>query len=160
MIEMWVRTVDHDPRSGWPVVVLLPRVAGGSSPLALPISPADACTLSHELESLTTLRTRAFMLLDQALASIQGYPTDIVLTPGPDGTLAGRVDYWHPGGRLEAEIDVSLALGLVAHLGFAVQVAESLVPAGPPSRSVAPPPGDQTSPTPDTLAVFRQAFDD
>ena len=155
MIEMWVRTVDHDPRTGQPVTVLLPRVAGSCPPVALPVPSADACTLSHELQGMTTLRTRAFMLLDEALAGVEGYATDIWLAPLPDGTVTGRVAYWHRHGRLETDIGVSLALGLAAHLGFVVLVTEALM-----SPPVAVSPLDQAASATETAAVFRLAFED
>ena len=155
MIEMWVRTVDHDPRTGQPVAVLLLRIPGACPPVALPVSPADACTLSHELQGMTTLRTCAFMLLDEALASVEGYATDIWLASLEDGTVTLRVGYWHRQGRLETDVDVSLALGLAAHLGFMVLVPESLL-----AGSVIAPRLDQPMPVTETPAVFRLAFED
>jgi hypothetical protein len=160
MIEMWVRTVDHEPRTGAPVVVLLPRVAGRCQPLALPVPPADACTLSHELQGMTTLRTRAFMLLDQALAAVQAYATDIALAAQPDGSIVGQVTYWHLGGPLRSDVDVSLALGLAAHLGFVVQVPESLLPSPVAARSIDLQIVDQSAPLTETPAVFRRAFEE
>ena len=91
MLEMTVRTVDHDPKFGSPVVVLLPRDRADGPPVALPIRPAEACSLAHELEGQLTPRARAFALLTQTLAAIRGYVESIVVEPNEDGMAVGRV---------------------------------------------------------------------
>jgi hypothetical protein len=57
MLEMTVRTVDHDPRSGSPVALLLPRDRADAPPMALPIRSAEACWLIDHHPANHDIRT-------------------------------------------------------------------------------------------------------
>jgi bifunctional DNase/RNase len=126
MLEMIVRTVDHDPRFGSPVAMLLPRDLAACAPLALPIRPAEACSLAHELERQVTPRSQAFALLTQTLSAIGGSVAAIVVEPGEDGDPIARVRVWLPFGLTEHLTDVTSALGLAVYTSLPVLVSERL----------------------------------
>jgi bifunctional DNase/RNase len=127
MLEMIVRTVDHDPRFGSPVAMLLPRDLAACAPLALPIRPAEACSLTHELERQVTPRSQAYALLAQTLSALGGYVATIVLEPGDDGDPIARVRVCLPFGWTEHLTDVTSALGLAVYASLPLLVAERLV---------------------------------
>lgn len=132
MLEMSVRTVDHEPKSGHPVAILLPRQRAACAPLALPIQAADACSLSHELERVATPRGRAYALLAQTLAAIGGQVVAIQLEPGQDGSPVARIRVSHGDTWSEHQADVTLALGLAVYNSLPVLVSEQLarIPTG------------------------------
>jgi bifunctional DNase/RNase len=140
MLEMTVRTVDHDPRSGSPVAVLLPRDLTAGAPLALPIRSAEACSLTHELEGQMTPRSKAFALLTQSLAAIRGYVAAIMVEPGQDGDLIARVQVCLPDGRSEHRTDAASALGLAVYTLAPLLVSEQLAqaPSGAPNEAASP----------------------
>ena len=100
MIEMTVRTVDHSPRSGQPLALLLPHDRAVGRPLTLPIGSNEACSLSHELEHHATPRTRAYTLLMQTIQAIGGYLAAIIVEPDGAGAPAARVRVGLPRGGL------------------------------------------------------------
>ena len=131
MLEMMVRTVDHDPRFGSPVAVLLPRDRAAGAPLALPIRSADACSLTHELEGQMTPRAKAFALLAQTLATIRGYVAAVVVEPGDDGDPVAMVRVCLPDGWSEHRTDAVAGLGLAVYTMAPLLVSESLARATP-----------------------------
>ena len=110
MLEMTVQTVDHDPKFGSPVVVLLPRDRADGPPMALPIRSAEACSLTHELEGQLTPRARAFALLTQTLAAM-------LEEPGADRITTAA---------LAAKLSVSEA-ALYRHFASKAQMFEGLI---------------------------------
>jgi bifunctional DNase/RNase len=161
MLEMTVRTVDHDPKSGSPVAVLLPRDRADGPPMALPIRSAEACSLTHELEGQLTPRARAFALLTQTLAAIRGYVAAIVVEPGDDGDPIATVRVRLPDGWCEHRTDAASALGLAVYTLAPLLVSEHLAhtTADVTSGEQRPASEDQAhlSPVP---APFLQALDE
>jgi bifunctional DNase/RNase len=163
MIEMRVRTVDHDPRSGRPVAVLLPHDLATWSPLVVAMQPSEACSLTHELERQATPRARAIDLLVQSLAAIGAYAHSIVLRAGETGEAVARLRLRLPNnGQTEHPLDLALALGLAVHAAVPVLVAERLA-----RRATAPTPaawdrpdGDSGHSASSVPAPFRRALGD
>jgi bifunctional DNase/RNase len=132
MIEMRVRTVDHDPRSGRPVAVLWPRDLATWSPLVVGMQPSEACSLSHELERQQTPRARAIDLLVQSLAAIGAYAHSIVMRPDTAGEPTAKLRVCLPKhGQGEHSLDLPLALALAVHAAVPVYVAERLARRAP-----------------------------
>jgi bifunctional DNase/RNase len=127
MLEMIVRTVDHDPKSGSPVAILLPRDLRACAPLALPIESVEACSLTHELEDQITPRAGAYALLAQTLSAVGGYVAAITLAASADGAPVARVRVCRPNGWTEHLTGVTSALGLSVYSSLPLLVSEHLV---------------------------------
>jgi hypothetical protein len=123
MIPMLVRTVDHDVRSGGAVAMLMPYEVGARTPLALPLKPADACTLAHELERQATPRARAYDLLMDGLRAVGGQLEAIVLEPGKRG-FSASVRVALATGSTHLPLATATALGLAVHAALPVLVSE------------------------------------
>lgn len=126
MVEMLVRTVDHHAGSGQPVVLLLPREREAGAPVTVPIESSAACSLSHELDGLSTPRTRAYSLLVQAVQAAGGYIAAIMLSPGPTGQPTAQVRIGLQHRWDDQPVDISAALGLSVHLSLPVLVSGTL----------------------------------
>ena len=161
MLEMTVRTVDHHPKSGSPVAVLIPRDRADGPPIALPMRSAEACSLTHELEGQLTPRAKAFALLTQALAAIRGYVAAIVVEPGEDGVAVGKVRVCLPDGWSEHQIDAPAALGLSIYTLAPLLVSDHLAhgPASPAPDLDIPIVGE-AEPTTPVPAPFLRALDE
>jgi bifunctional DNase/RNase len=142
MVEMQVRTVDHCARSGQPVALLLPREREAGAPVTVPIEASAACSLSHELEGLSTPRTRAYALLLQAVHAVGGYIAAIMLVPGPSGDPAAQLRVGMPHRWDDQPIAISEALGLAVHTTLPILVSGVLA-------QVEPTPGASTAPSSD-----------
>jgi bifunctional DNase/RNase len=127
MIPMLVRTVDHDVRSGGAVAMLLPCEAGTSTPLTLPLEPAEACTLSHELDAQATPRARAYLLLAETLAALGGHVAAVMLEASADDRPVARVAVDLPSGPVVREMEMAAALGLAVSNALPVLVSEHLL---------------------------------
>lgn len=161
MLEMTVRTVDHDPRFGRPVAVLLPRDLAAGSPLALPIRSAEACSLTHELEGQMTPRSKAFALLTQSLAAIRGYVAAIVVEPGDDGDPIARVRVCLPDGWSEHRTDAASALGLAVYTLAPLLVSEQLARAASGAPGATDPSTvEDAEPSSAVPAPFLRALDE
>ncbi len=159
MIEMRVRTVDHDPRSGRPVAVLLPRDLASWAPLAIGMQPREACSLSHELERQSTPRARAFDLLFQSLRAIGAYTHSVVVRPGVAGEPAARLRVRLPDRQIEQPIDVALALGLAVHYALPIMVSAQLAHAAVAAAPDAPEASNGASVS-SVPAAFHRALDE
>ena len=126
MVEMLVRTVDHHAGSGAPVVLLLPREREDGSPVTVTVDASAACSLRHELDGISTPRTRAYSLLVQAVRAVGGYIAAIMLSPGPTGEPAAQVRIGLRHRWDDQPVEMSAALGLSVHLSLPVLVADTL----------------------------------
>lgn len=154
MIEMIVRTVDTHPETGRPVAVLGPRTDGAGPLLAFTISPAEACSLSHELSLQATLRGQAFSLLTRCLECLVSRVAAIRIVPAAPGMAAARLELDCPSERTEVPVEVGQAFGLAVALRMPLHVADDLVPGG-----TGQPVGSLSAAPMDVPTVFRRAFD-
>lgn len=166
MIEMRVTAVTTHPQTGRAVAVLEPRDSSVDPTLALGITRAEACSLSHELQSQATMRSQAYALLARCLSVQEARPRAVCLLPAATGHVTARLDLEWPDGGSQTAIEVGHGLGLAVTLGVPLFVSEALfrslgavddeLPAttsdGRPDRPADPP----AAPIP---ASFRRAFE-
>ncbi|MCC7372470.1 MAG: bifunctional nuclease family protein [Chloroflexi bacterium] len=130
MFEMLVRTVDHSARSGLPIALLMPRDRLACAPVGVPLSSAEACSLSHELDGLCTPRSRAYSMLIEALHAVGGYIAAIVVDAGPDGEPSAQLQIGLPRSIAVHQAAPADALGLAIRASLSVFVSERVVRAG------------------------------
>lgn len=147
------------------MVITLTPAAPSMLIITVPIDARTACSLSHELDGLSTPRTWAYSLLVQALHAVGGYIAVIMLVPGPSGEPAAQVHVGLPHRCDDQPIEVSTALGLLVHTTLPVLVAGSLTQIESMQRQSTSTAGNLTetdeapAQTP-ISAPFRHALDD
>jgi bifunctional DNase/RNase len=154
MIEMLVRAVDRHPVTRVPVAILHPRLAGACDPVALAMTAAEACSLSHELEQRETVRGQAFGLLERVLAVAHGALLAVEVHQARPGLAMARLRVAHAGEVAVVTVEVAQAIGLAVHAGVPLLVSEALTS---PAEPDAPPEGADPTGVP---AAFSRAFDD
>ena len=126
MIQMRVAAVTTHPQTGRAVAVLEPHDSSVNPTLALGITRAEACSLSHELRSQTTMRGQAYALLARCLSVQDARARAVCLLPAATGQVTARLDLEWPDGGSQTAIEVGHGLGLVVTLGVPLLVSEAL----------------------------------
>lgn len=127
MIEVRVGSIERHPVTGAPLVALEPRDVRARTRLVLPLSPAVACSLSHELEGQTTLRSMAYTVLSQIADVLGGAISSFEIVPAPNGMAAGRLRVEGADGCTILPVEIALGIGMAVVLGVPLRVAERLV---------------------------------
>lgn len=151
MIEVRVGSIERHPVSGAPLVSLEPQDTTSRTRLVLPLSPAVACSLSHELEGQVTLRGMVSTLLGQVAESLGGALAAVEIVPAPNSMAAGRLRVDGPDGCTLLPVEIALGIGLAVVLGLPLRVDQQLVLDAP---RLEPDPAA----TPDVPDAFRRAF--
>jgi bifunctional DNase/RNase len=150
VIEVRVGAVERHPVTAVPLVALEPRDPAIRTRLVLPLSPAVACSLSHELDGHTTLRSTAYTLLMQLAGALGGEVSAVEIVPAADGMAAGRLCIAGPVGGSRLPVEIALGIGLAVVLGLPLRVSEELVRDAPPL--------ERSASTTDVPEAFRRAF--
>jgi hypothetical protein len=179
MIDVRVGSVERHPVTGAPLIALEPRDTTTRTRLVLPLSPAVACSLSHELEGQLTLRGMVYTLLGQVTNTLGGEITAIEIVPAPNGMAAGHLCIDGQAGTTLLPVEIALGIGLAVVLDVPLRVAAQLVHEAPrldaspaldvpteapplatmlPSGSFETPPASESEPALDVPDAFRRAF--
>jgi hypothetical protein len=127
MIEVSVSSVERHPVTGAPLVSLEPRDTTTRTRLVLPLSPAAACSLSHELEGQVTIRGMVSTLLGQVAESLGGVLAAVEIVPAPNSMAAGRLRIDGPDGCTLLPVEIALGIGLAVILDLPLRVDRQLV---------------------------------
>lgn len=166
MIDVRVGSIDRHPVTGAPLVSLEPHDARFRTRLMLPLSPAAACSLSHELEGLTTLRALVYTLLSHVADTLGGQITAVEIVPAPNEMAAGHLRVCGPDASSLIPVEITLGIGLAVVLGVPLRIDDRLVHRTarldlPVDRAPAALDAPLTSPAPaDVPTAFHRAFGD
>jgi hypothetical protein len=127
MIDVRVGSIDRHPVTGAPLVSLEPHDTRFRSRLMLPLSPAAACSLSHELEGLTTLRALVYTLMSHVADTLGGQITAVEIVPAPNEMAAGHLRVCGPDASSLIPVEITLGIGLAVVLGIPLRVDDRLV---------------------------------
>jgi bifunctional DNase/RNase len=166
MIDVRVGSIDRHPVTGAPLVSLEPHDTRLRARLMLPLSPAAACSLSHELEGQTTLRAMVYALLSHVADTLGGQITAVEIVPAPNEMAAGHLCVCGPDSSTLIPVEITLGIGLAVVLGVPLRVDDRLVQTKsrtglPVNRPAAAPDVSPPAPAPlDIPAAFHRAFGD
>ena len=152
MIEMLVRAVTTHPQTGRSVAVLEARAGDAPALLALGLTRAEACSLSHELAAKPTMRQQSLALLARCLESRDARIVAVRILPGAAGMASARIDLAWPDGPAETAVETGQALGLAVALRVPLLVAEALLAEHQPTTN-------EPLAASGVPAAFRRAFD-
>lgn len=165
MIEVRVRSIDRHPVTGVALVSLELRQPLSRTRLVLPLSAAVACSLSHELEGQSTLRSTVYTLLAQVADALGGQIAAVEIVPAPNGMAAGHLRICGPDSAMLMPVEIALGIGLAVVLGIPLCVDDRLVHEAPkldrPADEQATrekPATAQAAATVDVPDAFRRAF--
>jgi len=155
MIDVRVGSVERHPTTGAPLIALEPRDPSSRTRLVLPLSPAVACSLSHELAGQVTLRGMVYTLLGQVADILGGQIAAIEIVPAPNGMAAGQLRIDGQAGATVLPVEIALGIGLAVLLDVPLRVAPQLVHDAP--KLDRPSSADPTPPL-EVPDAFRRAF--
>ena len=160
MLDVRVGSIEKHPVTGAPLIALEPCDAAARTRLVLPLSPAVACSLSHELEGQVTLRGMACTLLGQVADRLGADVVAVEILPAPNGMAAGQLRIEGQRGATLLPVEIALGIGLAVVLGLPLRVDDRLVQTAPqldpaPAQDTPPIVAAQAHDVPD---AFRRAF--